>query len=251
MACSKVVRTFRSNSENAIQWSIMKNDCSTWIMCASHDYICVGCRTQKPDVLNFLAYNCVFCLDCLEHVFALTVNFETQHVVLKTQKADLKKQIVDEKVKSSTYYMLKSQLNEIKAKQMNLKKFANVLVPTTPLRVPLTTPPAAVKKTMDDTRAQWSFFGKQSELCSNLNGSCKRCNETCSVFIHGEEDRVAFCVNCIRVLFSEMKPTKEDYEKELTSLKQNDALEDAKYQKSKKTRQDKMDQMQTLITKLE
>lgn len=261
MACSKVVRTFHAklHSTSTVTWSV-ESDSYHWNMYAENNYTCIGCKTQKPYVLDFLHCNSAFCLDCLEYVFANSIqsfneyhqtNFETEHAVLKTKKVDLKKRIRAEKTKSCAYYNLKSELNDVKAKQMNLKKFA-----TTPVQklVPApTAPPAAIKKAIDVTRFQWFFFGETSKLCTNLNGLCKKCNETktLTVFIHEKENRVAFCLNCIRILFGEMKPTKEDYEIELVKLKQKELTEQEQFQKSSKIRQDKIDQMQALMKQLE
>jgi hypothetical protein len=173
---------------------------------------------------------------------------------MKKEIAQLKSSILDAKKSKDidlNVYQLKSQYNALKAKRLFLKQTMKKNPKTKPI-----IEREDIKRKAVDSNAfcfQWLFDdGKISGLCSNLNGDCKRCNQSNlnTVYIQNHEERISLCLNCIRALFDEMKPSKEDYENQLATLKFHAQNEEKCFQDIHGKRQEEIARIESMVASM-
>jgi len=267
MSCSKVTRNFYDDLKK-VQWTVWTPGKSSWNMGTNLDKKerCTACHIEQTEYLNFNYYNSIFCLNCLEYIFANSFLDSNDLGLIKKQKMELKKEIQDlrplimeaKKLKKtnldSNVYTLKTKQNELKAKRLNQKQMETNLKKRKQSATLVILREDVKKKSINSNllQLQWTFFGSNSYLCSNMDGNCKRCNQSnlTTVYIPGNEYRVSFCLDCIRILFQEMKPSKEDYAKQLAEFKAKYLEEEEQHQKAKERRQEEIAKIEALVSQL-
>jgi len=211
---------------------------------------CVACKEVKSNLLNFCWNISIYCLECLELIFVHTSNpdyittqlkeIQSNLFNLKNEKKDLKKSITEEKEKNILkYYSLKAKLIALKSKKVELKQKDSFFQKQLEAKKDSTKEAVQLQLQFQSNQIadgifRWSFHTVLNDLCSNIEGTCTRCNtKSFVIFIHESESKCSFCIVCVHSFFDEMKLSLAEYESILKKLQKEDTAVTTRYANEK------------------